>query len=358
MSLKSLSPWDMGAQRITNLATPTSSSDAATRAYVDGAGLGRWRGSWASVVQTTPTVLPADGLGAYVTADIVTYQGTTYRATTTPTMGEPPLNSLEWTVLAQAGANGANGTSGVSFTFQGSWDDGTPYLIGQWVEYSGSLYYCTGNVANTATPPPSDAIGWQLGMTGGAAPAGTLISGMAPQIPVKAGHYLIPHANSVGNTSSHTVGWGSAAPFWVASNTTADRIALYVNTPTSLAYWRLGIYLDNGAGYPGALHLDAGQIDGRPAADGGAAAGLRELTISATLNRGWYWTVACAQGAYAAARGNVGPVYGVLPNSANSSGDLAAGYQGNLGSGALPGSFPTTVTMINSPARVAVRVTG
>lgn len=350
MSQKILVPLNLDGQRVTNIGTPTASTDAATRAYVDGAGIGRYRGAWASDGD------PDDGLGTYVTADIVTYQGSSYRANTTPTVGAAPLNSLEWNVIAQAGANGANGTSGVSFTFQGTWVSGTPYLIGQWVEYDGSLYYCTGNVANTATPPPSDAIGWQLGMTGGAAPAGTLISGMAPQISLRAGAYLIPHCNSVGNTSTHTVGWGSAAPLFVPAATTADRIGLYVNTPTASAYWRLGIYLDNGSGYPGALLVDAGQADARSPESG--AAGVRELTISTSLSRGWYWTVACAQGAYAAARGNVGPVYGVLPVTISSSGDLAAGYQANLGSGALPSSFPTTVTMINSPARVGVRVTG
>lgn len=52
---------------------------------------------------------------------------------------------------------------------------------------------------------------------------------------------------------------------------------------------RLGIYADNGSGFPGALVIDAGTIDGHSAT-------VQEITISQALSAGTYWFGAVVQG--------------------------------------------------------------
>ncbi len=345
MSRKVLAPLDMGGQRIVNLGTPSASTDVATRSYVDGAGLGRWRGTWSST-----GAHPTDGLGTYAVADIVAYQGTTYRANAVPTVGVVPTNDIKWDILAQAGANGANGTSGVSFTYQGAWVSGTPYLIGQWVSYSNNLYYCNGAVANSSAPPNTD-IGWNLAMTGSAASTPV---GQVPVVASRNGGWLYPFCMSAGTATATSVTYAHATPLLVPRDTTVDKFGLYILTPATNALWRMGIYADTGSQYPGALVYDAGTTT----ADTG---GWKEITVSpaVSLSTGLYWVVGNPQVAYAAPRGNVGPVIGVV--QASSTGDLAAGYIGQLGSGALPSTFPAWgvagVGNLTNTARVGIRVT-
>lgn len=321
----------------------------ATRTYVDSAGLGRYRGSWTAGV-------PADGLGAYTTRDIVVYQGSTYRANSVPSpTTDPPSNNLDWDILALAGADGVNGTNGVSFTFQGSWVSGTPYLIGQWVEYLGALYYCNGAVVSTTVAPPLDP-GWDLGMEAGAA---GLTIGQAPQNTVRTNGYLFTvGAGSGGNATTVSVNATCVSPIVIAKATTIDRICLYINTATATALWRLGIYADTGTIYPGAKLLDAGTVDA-------STTGAKEIVIGSPLavTAGIYWVAAKPETVFTAARGTSGPVFGVSPVSNSNTGDVAAGY---LCSGATTGSLLDNFTAYNGSGmgmcttvpRVGVRVTG
>ncbi len=348
MSRKAVSPIDMGGQRILNVGSPQSDSDLVTRAYVISTSVGRYRGGWRS--DNTPT----DGLGGYIAYDITTYNGTTYRANSTPTAGLAPSNDTHWDVLAAAGINGANGTNGVSFTFQGDWVSGTPYTIGQWVNYSGSLYYCNGNISNLSALPNSGDPGWELGMEGNTS---TLAAGKAITSTMRASGYLFGQANGAGNASGISVNSASASPCFVSKATTVDRIALYITTGGSAgAVIRLGIYADNGSMWPGALVVDAGTVPST------ASASSQELTISAALSTaGVYWLVAKQEVATCTPRGCTGPVSAVVATAAGTS-DLVAGYYAALGSGGLPSSWPTWGTAgsgaLNNPARVGIRVTG
>lgn len=320
----------------------------AVRGPQGSAGLGRWRGAWASDGD------PDDGLGGYIANDLVVYQGTTYRANQVPTVGVAPANDLKWDIVAQAGANGANGTSGVSFTYQGDWVSGTPYLIGQWVSYGGSLYYCNGNIVSTTAPPNID-VGWNLGMSAG---AGGFAVGDVPMAAIRASAYLFTQgAGSQGSSTTVSVNTQIASPIYVPSSTTADRICLQVNTAAATALWRLGVYADSGSMYPGALMLDAGTIDA-------STTGVKEITPGAalTLPAGVYWVAAKCETAHAAARGTSGPVWGVVPGGNSSSNDVAAGYVSTNASAGLSTTWPAwgvagTGTVPTAP-RVGIRVTG
>lgn len=348
MSIKGLSPWDLGGQRITNVGSASADSDVVTRSYVNSTSMGRYRGGWRS--DNTPT----DGLGGYITYDIVTYNGTTYRANSSPTAGLAPVNDANWDVIAAAGINGANGTNGVSFTYQGDWVSGTPYTIGQWVAYNGSLYYCNGNISNLTALPNSGDPGWELGMEGNTS---TLAAGKAITSTMRANGYLFGQANGAANASGISLNSASASPCFVSKATTVDRITLYITTGGSAgAVIRLGIYADNGSMWPGALVVDAGTI---PTTSSGST---QELTISTSLSTaGVYWLVAKQEVATCTPRGCTGPVSGVVAIAGGTS-DLVAGYYAALGSGGLPSSWPTWGTAgsgpVNNPARVGIRVTG
>lgn len=310
-------------------------------------GVGRWRASWTSGT-------PADGLGAYATHDIAVYQGTTYKANTTPTAGVAPLNSLQWDVMAAAGSNGSNGTNGVSFTYQGAWVSGTPYLIGQWVTYSGNLYYCNGGIVSLSATPNLDP-GWNLGMSGA---GGGLVKGQAPSAPIRASAYLFTvGAGSPGNSTTVSINNICVSPIYIPSPTTIDRICLTINTGTATALWRLGVYADNGSMWPGALLFDGGTVDA-------SSTGTKENTLGAAVSApsGVYWVAAKTEVAFTAARGTGGPVYGVIPGTNTATADVAAGYSYLYASAGFVATFPAWgaggVGTITLPPRVGVRVTG
>ncbi len=349
MSRKAVSPIDMGGQRILNVGSPQSDSDLVTRAYVISTSVGRYRGGWRS--DNTPT----DGLGGYIAYDITTYNGTTYRANSTPTAGLAPSNDTHWDVFAAAGINGSNGTNGVSFTYQsGGWSSSNSYSIGMFVTYNNNLYYCNGNISNPATPPNGGDPGWELAMTGSA--AGVSI-GQVPAVPIRASAYLFQQCSSSANSSTINVNSAYAVPLWIPKATTADRIGLYINVAGSTgAAYRLGIYNDNGSWWPGSLLVDGGTVAATSVA-------YVENTISASLaSAGLYWLVAKCEGVFTNARGSVGPSFGILPVQGTNSTDLAAGYYAALGSGGLPSNWPAWNTagsgVVNTPARTCIRVTG
>ncbi len=140
-----------------------------------------------------------------------------------------------------------------------------------------------------------------------------------------------------------------AIPFVVPKDVTLDRIAINVSTlKAGLA--RLGIYEDNGNVYPGALVIDAGEVNT-------GTAGSKILNINETLvGNKLYWlvvvgnnnpTVRCLNPAYMVA------VLGV-PNS------LAAnpgpGYYKSFTYATLPQDFPTSAAIINAAPIPAVFV--
>jgi hypothetical protein len=88
-------------------------------------------------------------------ASIVTYAGGTWVAVA-PVLAEAPgAVGGHWVQIAAAGATGAAGTNGTSFTWRGAYAGGTTYAVNDVVSYLGSSYICilvsTGNLPTNAT---------------------------------------------------------------------------------------------------------------------------------------------------------------------------------------------------------------
>lgn len=107
---------------------------------------------------------------------------------------------------------------------------------------------------------------------------------------------------------------------------------------------RLGIYADNGRCYPGALVVDAGQI-------AGDSATVQELTIDTVLLPGLYWVGGAVQ-AVTTTQPTVRtqssswhqPVAVGLGTTIPAAGGGGGGYAATGITGALPASFPSTVS--------------
>lgn len=80
-----------------------------------------------------------------------------------------------------------------------------------------------------------------------------------------------------------------AVPFKVEQRVTLVVIGVEITSATA-GNFRLGIYNDSN-GVPGSLKHDAGAVAM------GAAAGFKSITISVTLDPGWYWLAAVADAA-------------------------------------------------------------
>lgn len=70
-------------------------------------------------------------------------------------------------------------------------------------------------------------------------------------------------------------------PIVVVRPSTFDRVSIYVTTEEASTVVRFGMYEWEG-GLPGALIQDYGTVDSD-------TTGMKTLTISQTLSRGWYW---------------------------------------------------------------------
>lgn len=115
---------------------------------------------------------------------------------------------------------------------------------------------------------------------------------------------------------------------------------------------RLGIYADDGTGYPGALVLDAGTV----AAD---STGVKTITISQALTTGRYWVGAATQGAATVQPTIRTPAsamvsIGQSATPGTSSSNIA--YTQSSVSGALPGTFTTSVAAAGQAPRIYVQV--
>lgn len=175
-------------------------------------------------------------------------------------------------------------------------------------------------------------------------------------------------------------------PFYVAGNwystmasaTTAMSAALVENTLYAMPFYcgkshtfqalsmdvtglggagsvlRMGIYQDNGSGYPGALIIDGSTVAATTPTGG------KSVSISQALSAGvWYWLAAAAQGSVTtptveagAFGGSSGYILasGLSPLGGNGPGSSIdwGGYAAVSGaSGALPGTYPASAPLIN-----------
>lgn len=101
------------------------------------------------------------------------------------------------------------------------------------------------------------------------------------------GSSIVPGLSSISTTTLAT-GSLKASPIYVGKNRTVDRIQAEVTTFGASSKLRLGIYADDGTGYPGALVVDSGEIDA-------GSNGVKNVTIAASLSPGLYW-LACLGG--------------------------------------------------------------
>jgi hypothetical protein len=141
------------------------------------------------------------------------------------------------------------------------------------------------------------------------------------------------------------------APFFVPATTTFDRIACNVTTQgTAAALVRLGVY-NMAAGLPTTLELDAGDVQ----AD---TPGQKEVTISLTLQRGWYGlaanrnenAIALRRGINSLNLGMNGTSTGLIVTNPSDNMQFASAY------GALPASASGVGFVVGGSYVVALRV--
>lgn len=163
-----------------------------------------------------------------------------------------------------------------------------------------------------------------------------------------------PGANTT--SATHGVATLRLSPWVVTRTCTIDRVGAEVTSAGDAASKvRLGIYADNGNAYPGALLLDAGQINGDSAT-------VQEITISAlTLPPGLYWVggavqaVTVTQPTLRIGANWHAPVPLSAGTSAPSSANAIVGNQQASITGALPPTFTVTPSGIANAVRVFVR---
>jgi lysophospholipase L1-like esterase len=145
-----------------------------------------------------------------------------------------------------------------------------------------------------------------------------------------------------------------AAPWQTERSVSLARIGVDISgAGQSGAVVRLGVYADNGQGYPGALLVDAGTV----AAD---TTGVKEATIALALPPGLYWLVACVQDA-PTTQPTVRTVANWTPDVPIGLGTgtpvadaVIVGYAAGAPA-AFPASFPTGNAGSGSAARVFLR---
>lgn len=172
-------------------------------------------------------------------------------------------------------------------------------------------------------------------------------------IPRRAGSYYqtTPHATTTTN-GALGVGTGRFSPWAVRRTISIVRLGAEVSTAGEAgSLVRLGIYADDGTGYPGALVLDAGTI-------AGDSATVQEITVSTVLTPGLYWVGAVVQNvvttqphlrAIAVDLSSEMPLTtsGATPTTNWTPG---VGFTGFSMTGALPASWPTATPNVTSVA--------
>lgn len=169
------------------------------------------------------------------------------------------------------GTDGSDGHDGVSFVYRGLWVSGTSYVAGDWVRHGATLWACNGNVVSNSVAPPSDA-GWEIGL----APFAPGYLGATQQ-------FFIPgHTLTTVTATNIGVGATRIAPIVLPASTTIDKLCIEVSAVEASSVGRLGLYADNGNGYPGTL-LQSGTFDGS------GSTGMRQVDITNTPATGLMW---------------------------------------------------------------------
>jgi hypothetical protein len=175
--------------------------------------------------------------------------------------------------------------------------------------------------------------------------------------PPISGNYYFPYSQGTSSTSN-TLGTGTlrVTPVLFSTAFTIVRLGSEITATGDVgSKLRLGIYADNGSGYPSTLVLDAGQI-------AGDSATVQELTVSKALTAGIYWIGAVVQSVTTTQptvrTANIMHPNVLVPLGTTIPSAGAAGASLGTGSitGALPGTFPAGATGGGQVARLFYKI--
>lgn len=165
----------------------------------------------------------------------------------------------------------------------------------------------------------------------------------------KSGVYYGPTATAVTSANALPLNRLYCMPLHLAQDTTLDRIGVEVDVAAGSSTIRLGVYDDDGNGYPGARLLDAGTVDS-------TSTGLKQITISLAVPAGLVWVGAVAQGGTPSIHRLSGRALPVGLHSFVGGATVYNAWLQDSVSGALPASFTTTKEGSSDGRNVLVRV--
>lgn len=150
-------------------------------------------------------------------------------------------------------------------------------------------WYLDNGFPNTAVPTSRTLAGLDLSVNR-LASALNIALGIAP--PYQSGRLYGTASNYTTTTVAPlTANTFRAQPVLIKRSVTINALVAEVTTVGSFNF-RLGIYADNGSGYPGSLIAQTAELDGSTP----AAPSLRTGAVSATLTPGLYWLVIVTAG--------------------------------------------------------------
>lgn len=190
-----------------------------------------------------------------------------------------------------------------------------------------------------------------------AASLSQISSYMGGNVPLVASRfYGVPRGATPGTLLTVT-GTLYAYPFYLSGPTTLVTLGMYTTSGQTGGAARIGLYTDNGAGYPG--NLVSGSDGGALACTSGAA--IQNNTVSLTLAGGWYWlasiftasstfpTVASAAVSYGSAMnsflGSDTAAHLIATSAQAASGISITGQTYGALSGINSGVFPSSATL-------------
>lgn len=182
-------------------------------------------------------------------------------------------------------------------------------------------------------------------------------SGAAAGSTYRAGMWTTPpHASSTGLPTN---GEMVVSPLYLPrAGSITDLACECVTTPGGTgSVVRMGVYADDGTGYPGALLVDAGTVDT-------TTTGVKTLTLGTALSlaAGRYWLAGVGQGAPAPnptmrLDGTTTPRAGILAaTAAIALQNAIVSYRHTGVTGALPGTFVTTPSNITYSIRMSAKL--
>lgn len=157
----------------------------------------------------------------YALNDIVSYLGSSYVVSGTPTLGVNPVtDSANWSLIASVGAQGATGPQGpqgiigLGLSWKGTWSSVTAYHVNDIVALIGNSYIAV--QANTGVNPSTDTgTNWQVAARGATAPLTlTNLGGVALSIP--AGQLL--DSTGAAGTDGQVLSSTNSGVLWVAQS--------------------------------------------------------------------------------------------------------------------------------------------